>query len=107
MDGPELSAQERTILNGIEGDLRADARLDRRLRTMQRGLRPWTGSRGSARAHRLGLCTSLLALICAVLFVRAAATASAAALWLFAALWVPTATGLLLMACRRGRSGPR
>ncbi|MCJ1678493.1 DUF3040 domain-containing protein [Streptomyces sp. APSN-46.1] len=103
MDGPELSKQERMILNDIEGDLRADRRLDRRLRTLRRGIRPWTGSWRSALTHRLGLCTCLLAIASTALFVRAVATAAPVVLWLFAGLWVLTATCLLLLLCRWGR----
>ena len=76
MDGPELSRQERMILEDIEGGLRTDELLDRRLRTLSRGIRPWTGAWNSALDHRLGLCTCLLALACTALFVRAAVSAS-------------------------------
>ncbi|MET9468255.1 hypothetical protein ABZY44_26425 [Streptomyces sp. NPDC006544] len=104
MDGPELTHQERMILEDIEGGLRTDELLDRRLRTLSRGMRPWTGAWNTALDHRLGLCTSLLAVACAALFVRAAVSASPGPLWLFAALWVPTALCLLRLTCRWGRA---
>lgn len=104
MDGPELSRQERMILEDIEGGLRTDELLDRRLRTLSRGIRPWTGAWNNALDHRAGLCTGLLALACTALFVRAVATGSAVLLWLFAGLWVVTAVCLLRLMCRWGRA---
>ncbi|MBT2467984.1 hypothetical protein J7E97_08850 [Streptomyces sp. ISL-66] len=92
------------ILEDIEGGLRTDEVLDRRLRTLSRGIRPWTGAWNNALDHRLGLGTSLLAFACAVLFVRAVATTSPVLLWLFAGLWVLTAVCLLRMACRWGQA---
>ncbi|MEU9034468.1 DUF3040 domain-containing protein [Streptomyces sp. NPDC048352] len=100
MDGPGLSDHERMILNDIEGDLRSDVRLDRRLRTLRRGVPPWTGA-----WSRPGLGTGLLALVCACLFVRAVATGAPGVLWLFAAVWVVTAVCVLRLACRRIRRG--
>ncbi|MBT2450854.1 hypothetical protein J7F03_28025 [Streptomyces sp. ISL-43] len=92
------------ILDGIEKDLRADQLLDRRLRTLRRGVRPWTSPLGWSHHHGLGLCTCLLGIVCAALFLRAVATTSPTLIWAFAAVWVPTLVCLLLLAirwCRR------
>ncbi|MEV7520296.1 hypothetical protein [Streptomyces sp. NPDC091371] len=102
MDGPELSQQERMILEDIEARLRTDHLLDRRLRTLRRGARPWTGSWTDPRSPGLGLYTCLLAIACAAAFVRAVTTSSPTVLWVFAALWVPTALCLLRLLCRWG-----
>ncbi|MFD7258183.1 hypothetical protein [Streptomyces sp. NPDC059874] len=104
MDGPELSQQERMILDDIEAKLRADQLLDRRLRTLRRGVRPWTGSWSDARSPGLVLYTCLLAISSVAAFVRAVTTTSTAALWVFAALWVPTAICLVRLLCRWGRA---
>ncbi|GLX20819.1 DUF3040 domain-containing protein [Streptomyces lavendulae] len=98
MDGPELSERERMILAGIEGDLRSDERLDRRLRTLRRGFGPWSGA-----WSRAGTWTALLVLGCACLFVRAVATGAPALLWLFSGVWVATAVRLLWLGCAWGR----
>lgn len=106
MDGPELSEQEQRILRDIEEDLRVDQVLDRRLRTLHRGIRPWASPGDWYRhGHGLGLCTALLGMACAVLFVRAAATSSPALIWVFAAVWVVTLVCLLRLVIRwcRGR----
>ncbi|MFF0474916.1 DUF3040 domain-containing protein [Streptomyces sp. NPDC004284] len=101
MDGPELSQRERQILDDIEQDLRADQLLDRRLRTLHRGIRPWTSRRGDRhRLRGLGLRTVLLGIACAVLFVRAVATSSLVLIWAFATVWVLTLVRLLLLAIR-------
>ncbi|MFJ6797651.1 DUF3040 domain-containing protein [Streptomyces sp. NPDC091268] len=104
MDGPELSRQERRILGDIERELRADQLLDRRLRTLHRGIRPWTTQGDWRRRHGLGLGTGFLAVVCAVLLVRAAATSSPALIWAFAAAGVGTLLCLLVLVirwCRR------
>lgn len=104
MDGPELSEQEQRILSDIEQGLRADQRLDRRLRTLHRGIRPWASPGDWYRSHRLVLCTVLLGTACAALFVRAVATSSPALIWAFAAVWVLTLVCALLLTirwCRR------
>ncbi|MFD3696856.1 DUF3040 domain-containing protein [Streptomyces sp. NPDC058646] len=103
MDGPELSRQEQRMLADIERDLCADPLLDRRLRTMHRGIRPWSSPAARARRNGLALCASFLGFVCAVLFVRAAATSSPALLWAFAAVWVVTLVCLLLLVMRRWR----
>ncbi|MFD9307517.1 hypothetical protein ACFWCB_33395 [Streptomyces sp. NPDC060048] len=108
MDGPELSQQERMILEGIEQDLRTDQLLDRRLRTLRRGLRPWVSPLGWSRRHGLGVSTCLLGVVCAVLFVRAVATSSPTLIWAFAAVWVLTLVCLMLLVirwCRRAVAG--
>lgn len=104
MDGPELSRQERMILDDIEQDLCADRLLDRRLRTLRRGIRPWASPGNWSRRHRAGLCTGLLAAASAALLVRAAATSSPALIWAFAGAWVLTLALLLrhvVRWCRR------
>ncbi|MCZ0978547.1 DUF3040 domain-containing protein [Streptomyces diastatochromogenes] len=105
MDGPELSRQEQRILDDIERDLRADQLLDRRLRTLRRGIRPWTPRAPRKDRRRLrGLgprATVLLGAVCAVLFVRAVGTSSLALIWAFAAVWVLTLGCLLLLVVRR------
>ncbi len=102
MDDPELSRKEQMILDVIEQDLRSDARLDRRLRTLRRGGVPWSGSWGRALHHHLGVSTACLGIACAVLFVQAvASTPSPAALWSFAAVWVPTGVCLIRLLQRR------
>ncbi|MCJ0868617.1 hypothetical protein [Streptomyces sp. AP-93] len=100
MDGPELSQQELKILGDIEQDLRADQLLDRRLRTLRRGIRPWAVPRDWHRPRGLGLYTALLGVACAALFVRAVATSAPALIWAFAAVWVLTVVCLLLLAIR-------
>lgn len=100
MDGPELSQQELRILGDIEQDLRADQLLERRLRTLRRGVRPWTSPRDWRAPHLLGLCAALLGAGCAALFVRAVATSSPALIWAFAVLWVLTLVCLLLLVIR-------
>lgn len=104
MDGPELSRRELEILNGIEQELRTEQLLDRRLRTLHRGLRPWSSAGHWPRRHWLGACTAAVGLVCAVFFVRAVVTSSPAQIWAFSALWVLTLVGLLLLVirwCRR------
>lgn len=101
MDGPELSKHERSILDGIERELCADELLDRRLRTLSRGIRPWTPRR-TALERRIALLTWLLAAACVAVFARAVATQAPTLLWTFAALWVLTAVSLLRIACDWG-----
>ncbi|MFD9337978.1 DUF3040 domain-containing protein [Streptomyces sp. NPDC060028] len=104
MDGPELSRHERMILNDIEQDLCADQLLDRRLRTLRRGIRPWASPGNWARRHGAGLCTCLLGAACAALLVCAVSTSAAALIWAFAAVWALTLTVLLRLVirwCRR------
>lgn len=100
MDGPELSREELRILGDIERDLRADQVLERRLRTLRRGVRPWTTPRDWRGPHLLGACAALLGAACAVLFVRAVATWSPALIWAFAVVWVLTLVCLLLLVIR-------
>ncbi|MER5760541.1 hypothetical protein [Streptomyces sp. NPDC002082] len=100
MDGPELSQQELRILGDIEQDLRADQLLERRLRTLRRGIRPWTTPRDWQGPHLLGVCAALLGAGCAAVFVRAVATSSPALIWAFAVLWVLTLGCLLLLVIR-------
>ncbi|MGR4878668.1 DUF3040 domain-containing protein [Streptomyces sp. LARHCF249] len=107
MDGPELSQQEQRILNDIEQELRADQLLDRTLRTLHRGIRPWA-PRDWHRPHGLGLCTAFLGLACAALFVRAVSTSSTGLIWAFAAVWVLTLVCLLVLVirwCRKAAAG--
>ncbi|MFE1412828.1 DUF3040 domain-containing protein [Streptomyces sp. NPDC085524] len=100
MDGPELSRQERMILEDMEARLRTDPVLDRRLRTLRRGIRPWTGSLSDG----LVLCACLLSLASVAAFLRAATSTSPAGIVTFAVLWVPTAACLLGLLCRWSRA---
>ncbi|MFP1624545.1 hypothetical protein ACLB9X_04890 [Streptomyces sp. 5K101] len=102
MDGAGLSQRERAILAGIEEHLRADALLDRRLRTMRPGL-SFTEARGVLRGRLLAVGTGLGAAVTAVLLVMAASSSSPALIWAFAATWVVTLTGLGLLVCRWSR----
>lgn len=106
MDGPELSRQERMILYGIEKDLCADQTLDRRLRTLRRGLRPWTSPGNWLRHHWPGLATCLLGAVCATLLIFAAATSSPPLIWAFATVWVATLVSLLRIVIRWCRTTP-
>ncbi|MEV7617824.1 hypothetical protein [Streptomyces sp. NPDC089799] len=108
--GDGLSARERSILTGIEQDLRGDAVLDRRLRTMRRGVRPWGRTRHarrlrhSLRAHRMALAGGFMAVVSLGLFLAAASSASPALAWAFALAWTGTlACGIsgVLRWCRR------
>jgi hypothetical protein len=102
MDGAGLSQRERAILAGIEEQLRADALLDRRLRTMRPGL-SFTEAPGGLRGHLLSVGTGLAAAVTAVLLVMAASSSKPALIWAFAATWVLTLTGLSLLLCRWSR----
>ncbi|MGW1767566.1 DUF3040 domain-containing protein [Streptomyces sp. NPDC002073] len=104
MDGPELSRQERRILHEIEEELRTDRLLDHRLRTLRRGLRPWTDAGEGRAPHGLGLWAAFFGLASTALCARAAATSSPALIWAFAAAWFLTLVCLLLLVirwCRR------
>ncbi|MFG2292262.1 hypothetical protein [Streptomyces sp. NPDC048603] len=121
--GDGLSERERTILTGIEQDLRGDAVLDRRLRTMRRGVRPWGRTRHtrhlrhSVRAHGMALTGGLLGIVSLGLFLAAASSGSPALAWAFALAWTGTlACGITLVLrwCHRmtaslesGASAPR
>lgn len=108
MDGPELSRQEQRVLDDIEQDLRADRLLDRRLRTLRRGIRPWTPRTDRRRLRGPGLRTVLLGVACLVLFVRAVGTSSLVLIWAFATVWVVTLACLILSVihrCRRTAAG--
>ncbi|MCJ0869767.1 hypothetical protein [Streptomyces sp. AP-93] len=109
MDGPELSRQELMILKDMEQDLCADRLLDRRLRTLRRGVRPWTSPGSWSRRHRAGLYTGVLGVACAILLVYAVATSSPPLIWAFAAVWVFTLIRLIRLAigwCRTHDIGP-
>ncbi|MFE6746311.1 DUF3040 domain-containing protein [Kitasatospora purpeofusca] len=106
MDGPALSDRERRILAEIEGELRTDRRLDRRLRTMRRVL-PARAVRSLDSAARVpvAVLVFLAALSLGLLMVSASVhTASAAAF--FAVVWLPSALLLLARLCRRARRRP-
>ncbi|MEV8530581.1 DUF3040 domain-containing protein [Streptomyces sp. NPDC051211] len=100
MESDGLSQRERTILTEIEQDLRADAVLERRLRTMRRGARPWAGPRGAVRAHRTGVAAALLACMSFGLFLAAVSTASPALVWAFALTWAGTLACLVTLVRR-------
>ncbi|MET9857478.1 hypothetical protein ABZY57_31695 [Streptomyces sp. NPDC006450] len=95
MDGPELSRQELMILKDMEQDLRADRLLDRRLRTLRRGIRPWTPPGNWLRRHGAALYAWLLGTAGAVLLVYAVTTPSPPLIWAFAAVWVLTLVRLI------------
>ncbi|RSS84128.1 DUF3040 domain-containing protein [Streptomyces sp. WAC06614] len=107
MEGRELSPRERQILGEIERTLETDGLLARRLSTMRRGARPWTGPSAvvaAVRAHRLAWAAWLAGLASLVLFVPAAATSSPPLIWGFAAAWVLTLVCVLRLvwqSCRR------
>ncbi|MBT2367422.1 DUF3040 domain-containing protein [Streptomyces sp. ISL-10] len=99
MDGAGLSQRERAILAAIEKDLRADAGLDRHLRTMRPGP-PFRGAPSGFRRHPLAGGTCLCGAVTATLLVMAASSSSPALIWAFAGTWVLTLVGLLLLVCR-------
>ncbi|MFJ3926016.1 hypothetical protein [Streptomyces sp. NPDC090022] len=100
MDDRELSRRELMILGEIERMLDQDAVLARRLRTMRRGARPWSGPAAGVRRHRLALATVLLGLVSAGLFVPAVARSSPVLIWAFAVSWVLMLVCLLGLVCR-------
>ncbi|MEU6890261.1 DUF3040 domain-containing protein [Streptomyces sp. NPDC046557] len=104
MDPPHLTDRERQTLKVIEERLRRDRRLERRLSTMRRGVRSWTGV--EARWPRvllvLGAAGSL------VLLVTAVATGSPVWITAFAVVWPATlalAGWRLVHWCRRAGPG--
>ncbi|MFB8242974.1 DUF3040 domain-containing protein [Kitasatospora purpeofusca] len=104
MDGPGLSSRERRILAEIEGDLRADPGLDRRLRTM-RCVLPVRAVRVLDSAARVP-ATVLVAMasLSLGLLMLSATVHTPAALALFAAVWLPS---VLLLLARLARRRPR
>ncbi|MER7705710.1 hypothetical protein ABTX81_22810 [Kitasatospora sp. NPDC097605] len=104
MDGPGLSSRERRILAEIEGDLRADRRLDQRLRTMRFVLPGRVGGAMEAAARASGSVLALLTALSLGLLLVSATLHTAVALALFSVVWL--ATGVLLVA-RRVRTGPQ
>ncbi|UYQ60477.1 DUF3040 domain-containing protein [Streptomyces peucetius] len=99
MDGPGLSEPERLILAEIERDLRADALLDRRLRTMSPGP-PLARVTHGFRSHLLAAAVCVLAALTCVLLVMAASTSAPGLIWAFATTWALTLVGLLVLVCR-------
>ncbi|MFI2367929.1 DUF3040 domain-containing protein [Streptomyces sp. NPDC018833] len=102
MDGAGLSQRERAILAAIERDLRADAVLDRHLRTMRTGP-PFRRAPSGFRRHLLAGGTCLCGAVTATLLVMAASSSSPPLIWAFAGAWVLTLVGLLLLVCRWSR----
>ncbi|MFF7586232.1 DUF3040 domain-containing protein [Kitasatospora purpeofusca] len=98
MDGPGLSSRERRILAEIEGDLREDRGLDRRLRTMRRVL-PVRVLDSAARVPATVLVV-LVSLSLGLLMVSARVH-TAAPLALFAVIWLPSVLLLLARLVRR------
>ncbi|MFF5449446.1 DUF3040 domain-containing protein [Streptomyces sp. NPDC012888] len=100
MSGDGLSPRERTILSEIEQDLRGDAVLARRLRTMRRGPRPWTGRPGDLRHHRTVLAAVLLGGLSCALFGPAVTTSQPALVGAFALTWTGTLACAVTLLCR-------
>ncbi|GAA1384151.1 hypothetical protein GCM10009639_05330 [Kitasatospora putterlickiae] len=90
MDGPGLSSRERRILAEIEGDLRADRRLDQRLRTMRFVLPGAPGRALDAAARVPGSVLALLTALSVGLLLVGATVHTAVALTLFSVVWLPT-----------------
>ncbi|MFG3055339.1 hypothetical protein ACGFZP_30930 [Kitasatospora sp. NPDC048239] len=116
MDGPALSGRERRLLEEIEGDLRQDARLDRRLSTMgaKRPSRFRRTLRGLARRIPSGVVMTalVLAAICLSIGVRTPTVPVLTAIALVWALGVAVSVGVIVLLRRRrtgeggrGRSG--
>ncbi|WP_030395112.1 hypothetical protein [Kitasatospora purpeofusca] len=104
MDGPGLSSRERCILAEIEGDLRADRGLDRRLRTM-RCVLPIRVLDSVARVPATVLV--VMASLSLGLLMVGASVHTAAALAPFAAIWLPSVLLLLVRLVRRRPRRPR
>ncbi|MFF7454272.1 hypothetical protein [Kitasatospora sp. NPDC008115] len=111
MDGPALSGRERRLLAEIEGELRRDTRLDRRLSTMgaKRPSRLGSALCGLGRRVPVGVLMTALVMsaICLSVAVRKPSAVMAVAT---AAVWVGSvvlAAGVsaLLRRHRRGRAG--
>ncbi|MFJ4674145.1 hypothetical protein [Kitasatospora purpeofusca] len=104
MDGPGPSSRERRIPAEIEGDLRADRDLDRRLRTM-RCVLPIRVLDSAARVP----ATVLVAMASPSLGLRmvGASVHTAAALAPFAAIWLASVLLLLVRLLRRRPRRPR
>ncbi|WP_380281807.1 hypothetical protein [Kitasatospora purpeofusca] len=110
MDGPALSGRERRLLDEIEGELRRDTRLDRRLSTMgaKRSSRCGSTLRGLGRRVPVGVLMTALVMsaICLSVAVRkptATVAIASAVVWIGS---VALAAGLsaLLRHHRRGRA---
>ncbi|MET9436431.1 DUF3040 domain-containing protein [Streptomyces sp. NPDC006551] len=99
MEEARLSQRERRILAEIERELREDAPLERRLRTMRRGAGlpalSAHGRRERRRDRRAALGTALSGLLALSLLVSAVATGAPVLIWAFAAVWVVTLVCLL------------
>ncbi|MBW5481464.1 DUF3040 domain-containing protein [Streptomyces bambusae] len=100
MDGRGLSEHEQKILGEIERTLASDALLARRLTTMRRGVRPWTGPVATVREHVLAVAAWLAGLAALVLFVPAVSRSSPTLIWAFAGAWVLTLVCVLRLVCR-------
>lgn len=88
MDGPTLSRREQLILADIEEGLRADAELDRRMRTMR--LHRWWNLWQLVRSEREIFGLLLLGSVSVVLVIGVPAAR-------FAAIAVGTGLGLLML----------
>ncbi|MFF2046011.1 hypothetical protein ACFVVX_36875 [Kitasatospora sp. NPDC058170] len=109
MDGPALSGRERRLLDEIEGDLRQDARLDRRLSTMgaKRPSRFRGTLRGLARRIPSGVVMTALVLsaICLSIGVRTPTAPVLTALALVWAFGVAVSVGVVVLLRRRRTGG--
>ncbi|MFB6889565.1 hypothetical protein ACFCX4_09660 [Kitasatospora sp. NPDC056327] len=112
MDGPALSGRERRLLAEIEGDLRRDTRLDRRLSTM--GARPRNrladALRGLGRRVPSGVLMTALVMsaVCLSIAVRkptAAVAVASAVIWV-GSVALASAVAALLRRRRRRRGEP-
>ncbi|MFF8772630.1 hypothetical protein [Kitasatospora sp. NPDC015120] len=104
MDGQGLSSRERRILAEIEGGLRADRRLEQRLRTMRFVLPGGLGRALDAAARVPGPVLALLAALSLALLLAGATVHTALAVALYSVVWLPTA---VLLLARGTRAGPR
>ncbi|MFB7512630.1 DUF3040 domain-containing protein [Streptomyces sp. NPDC056144] len=108
MDEARLSPRERRVLAEIEEQLQEqDEPLARRLGAMKRGPRFAVPSMADTRRRLPGLGVTALGLTTLALLVLAVATGAPALIWAFAAVWVLTLIGLLLLVVRWSRRWTR
>ncbi|MGW2292944.1 DUF3040 domain-containing protein [Streptomyces violaceorubidus] len=93
-----LSPHEQRVLDEIEGALRRDRRLDRRLRTLRLGRLP---DPARLAACRPSTPTVLLLLAVSVtLMVLGIVTAAPGVIWAFAGVWPVTLFAVFRLLCR-------
>ncbi|WP_426367351.1 DUF3040 domain-containing protein [Streptomyces sp. E-08] len=103
MDEARLTAHERRVLAEIEEALERDEALARRLRTMRRPPHLSAPSIAGARRRLPSLGVAALGVMTLALLVLAVATGAPALIWAFAAVWVLTLLGTLILVVRRIR----